>query len=81
MEPEELYGSSSFKEYVNNRSDVQHVSEMVIHRLSHQVLHARFIHISNADFPSDRKLIGIEKKDVSNYGMPQLLVNYAEKNF
>jgi hypothetical protein len=81
MEPEELYRSSPFKEYVKKSADIQHISETVIHRLSHQVLHARFIHIHNADFPSGRKLIGIKKKDISNYGMPQLLVKYAERNF
>lgn len=63
-----------------NRIKITHVSPQVTHVLSHQKLHARFIH-AEAEFelPIEHPWKLIHLDDLSQFGMPRLITRYWEK--
>ena len=79
MEPEELYGLNEWKTMKKNGFQVKHISDSYLHKLSHQHLHARFIHLASVKIKPDKEWKLIPKKDLANYGMPQLIVKYLNE--
>jgi A/G-specific adenine glycosylase len=56
------------------------ISERVKHVLSHQIIHARFIHIEVEGFNlKDSNIIRVNKKDIYKFAVPRLLEKYLKE--
>lgn len=81
VEPDQLYRMKEWKSAVAEvKPEVYHISKPYVHKLSHQTLHARFIHLEvknkKAAQVKERKVVDID--NLKEYGMPQLIVKYLE---
>lgn len=80
LQPAKLYQVPEWKSMVAESDfKVSYLSKPYVHKLSHQTLHARFIHLEK----SGRKKLKPAKewkpvsvKTLRDYGMPQLIVKY-----
>ena len=79
---EELLTDKKFKTLFDNLAiNIESVSAEIIHLLSHQKLHVRFIEISISKPNLKSNWIKIKPEDVSEYPIPQLIDNFLmEKN-
>jgi A/G-specific adenine glycosylase len=80
-EPEDLYRMKEWKTAVAEaEAEIYHVSKPYTHKLSHQVLHARFIHLQikkvKRSLPDTWKSVPADH--LEKYGMPQLIVKYLK---
>jgi A/G-specific adenine glycosylase len=84
IEPEKLILSDDWESLFNNEKvSITHISEEIIHILSHQRIHARFYHIlpnSMKNLPS--QYVMINKKDIFGLPVPKIMETYLfEMNF
>jgi len=79
---EELLSDKKFKTMFHNSAiSIESVSAEIIHLLSHQKLHVRFIGITTSATLADSNWIKIKPEDVSDYPIPKVIDNFLmEKN-
>jgi len=64
----------------NNDINIRSVSSTIKHILTHQTIHARFIHVETDNYNlNDSNFIRINKKDIYKFAVPKLLEQYIEK--
>jgi A/G-specific adenine glycosylase len=56
------------------------VSETVVHKLSHQHIHARFYTINGFPEKLEKHFIEIESKNIQDYPLPRIIDRYLEKH-
>lgn len=80
-EPDELFQSDAWSIFFEKEKiRVSHISEETIHLLSHQRIHARFIHIlpdSLQNIPPQFKMI--DKKDIFGLPVPKIIERYLSR--
>lgn len=81
LTPDELFKSENWKSiFQNSRIVVSHISQEIIHKLSHQELHARFYEISSKSpllkIPDD--YIEIQPNSLSEFPIPRLIDRYLK---
>jgi len=85
VEPEELFSSSQWLEMIGNSNyQVNSVSRISTHKLSHQNLHMRFYELDiRGEFQGcpDQDLLKIKLEHAGNYPVPKPVENYLEEKF
>lgn len=82
IHPKSLLRKKSIREILHTDNyTVQLFSENRKHILSHQIIHAKFYHISIPELNSvkSEKYLSINKKDLKKYPIPKLIENYLRE--
>lgn len=72
------------KELETNKFEIIHTTSEIRHKLSHQNITARFLHIkpkSSFFMFKNESTIKINKKSINEYPVPKLIENYLEETF
>jgi A/G-specific adenine glycosylase len=84
LSPEKLYKIPEWKSMVADSDfKVSYFSKLYQHKLSHQTLNTRFIHITSSGenkVKIIRKWKAVTLDSLKNYGMPQLIVKYLKES-
>lgn len=66
-------------EIINSiRNSQNHESEEIIHKLSHQTIHAVFHHLNSIPIEKKSTWIKIKRKDIQDYPLPRIIDRYLE---
>ena len=72
--------SKDFSKYLKNKCSINRFSDIVIHKLSHQHIYAKFWHIQS-NVNQLESWIKVRSNKLSNYPFPTLILNYLKDNF
>ena len=75
---DEIINNEYFQSFFQDQSYlITNFSELITHQLSHQVIYARFIHLTVSDRIKSN-FIDIDIKDFDNYPIPRLIDKYIK---
>lgn len=79
--PEQIYQTLAFKEFDNGNYKITHVSDSFKQQLTHQTIHAVFIHIKMSKKIIPDGMEFVNKQNLLNLAFPRLINGYMEKEF
>lgn len=72
--------SKNFSKYLKNKCSIIRCSDIIIHKLSHQHIYAKFWHL-RSDVNHLESCIKVRFNKLYNYPFPTLILNYLKHNF
>ena len=72
--------SKDFSKYLKNKCSIIRHSDIIIHKLSHQHIFAKFWHIQSNVIQLE-SCIKVRFNKLSNYPFPTLILNYLKDNY
>ena len=78
--PRKLVSLSAFRKIVSEGYHIEHISEEVVHKLSHQTIRARFYRLKlKPKAEKSKEFLHIPFQKIHDYPVPRLIERYFEE--